>query len=78
MTKKYQPKKVCVGQIWADKDERSRGAGEFVVKEISGRLLTNGELGVKVYRFATGRHSVISERRFFDRRKPYRYVGRKR
>lgn len=73
------PEKVEPGQVWRDKDERSKGAGEFVVEgTFVGRLShTSGVEFARIKRSATGRYGSIRVDRLLKGR-DYEYIGRQR
>lgn len=65
----------AVGQMWADNDTRSKGAGEFTIIEL---VTTTAGPKVRVKR-ESGRKTLIKASRFKDGSKHgYRYLGRSR
>ena len=66
------------GQVWRDNDERSKGAGEFTIVEITVDSWGNPRSAI-VRREATGRLSTIRlERLLKGGRRGYTYIGRGR
>lgn len=58
-----------VGDIWRDRDQRSKGTGEFVIKRVS----PDGKYA-EVHRTETNRHVRIRVRRLLDG-KSYERIG---
>lgn len=78
------PATVEPGQVWRDNDQRSRGAGEFVVEAVetvdTGRY-SGRRTVARVRREATGRRSTIAVARLLrsaHKQRGYTYLGMQR